>query len=82
MERQIPPRNPGAQNVDHCRHHNLIVFGRPTPARPPAAFGARTVNFFSRRHSGFGSLQRSISFMRTFRSSPAFVRSIDFENTP
>ena len=80
--RQVPPRNPGAQNIEHGGDHKLIVFGRPTPARPAAAFGAFTVNFFSRRHNGFGSLQRSINFMRTLRSSPAFVRSIDFENTP
>ena len=40
---QIAPRNAGAQDVEHGREHDFIVLGRPTPARPPAAFGARSL---------------------------------------
>lgn len=79
---QVSPWNPCAQNVEDRGDHDPVVFRRPAPARPPAGFWPRTVNFFSPSHTGSGSSHRSMSFMRALRSSPCFTGSIDFENTP
>jgi len=80
--RQIAPRNAGAQDVEHGGEHDFIALGRPTPARPPAAFGARTVNFFTLRHTGLGNSRRLVIIMRALRSNPSHHSSLDFENTP
>jgi hypothetical protein len=64
VHRQVAPRHARAQNVEHRRDHETIILRRPSPARPPVSFGPRTVNFFSRCHTGSGSSHRPSIFMR------------------
>ena len=78
---RIAPRNAGVQDSEQGREHNFTVRGRPTPARTPAAFGARTVGFFNPRHTGGGNSRRLVIIKRAFRSNPPHPGSLDFKKT-
>ncbi len=84
--RQIAPRDPGAQDEEHRRDHEPVIFRWPATAPhcanlPEPRFAARPVNFFSRRHTGSGISARSIAFMRRLRSL-RFTLVPPFEDTP
>lgn len=79
--RQIPPGHARAQNVEDATDNRAVILRRSSSPRPPAGFGPQLVNFFSPSHTGSGSINRWIEFMRAVRSTPRTLCSSDFEYT-
>lgn len=79
----VTPRAARAQHIPDRRYDNAVVLGRsPAPQPPPARFGPRTVNFFSRLHSDSARVYRSSSRMTAPATQLAIYSSTRFENTP